>query len=124
MVFETPSLNNAEVRILEPSAKRRRRDRFGKCQCHRIPFVRACDVALSHVGLAFKLEPRVAVIFVGGPARVGLQCVAVRYSGAGGIFEPFLRLYRTARKAKCEGSDPPAIGFDPAWMGGDRHAMA
>src|SRR5262245_18704706 len=29
-----------------------------------------------------------------------------------------------ARKARCEASGPLVIGFDPAWMGGDRHAMA
>jgi len=29
-----------------------------------------------------------------------------------------------ARKAKCEASGPLVIGFDPAWTGGDRHAMA
>ena len=29
-----------------------------------------------------------------------------------------------ARKAVCAPSGPLVIGFDPAWMGGDRHAMA
>ena len=29
-----------------------------------------------------------------------------------------------ARKAKCEASGPLVIGFNPAWIGEDRHAMA
>jgi hypothetical protein len=33
-------------------------------------------------------------------------------------------LVANARKATCEASGPLLIGFDPAWMGGDRHAMA
>jgi len=33
-------------------------------------------------------------------------------------------LVARARKAACEASGPLVIGFDPAWMGGDRHAMA
>jgi hypothetical protein len=33
-------------------------------------------------------------------------------------------LVALARKAQCEASGPLVIGFDPAWMGGDRHAMA
>ena len=31
---------------------------------------------------------------------------------------------RQARKAQCEPSGPLVIGYDPAWTGGDRHAMA
>ena len=33
-------------------------------------------------------------------------------------------LIARARKAKCEPSGPLVIGFDPAWVGEDRHAMA
>jgi hypothetical protein len=33
-------------------------------------------------------------------------------------------LIARARKAKCEGSGPLVIGYDPAWMGSDRHSMA
>lgn len=33
-------------------------------------------------------------------------------------------LVAKARKAKCEASGPLVIGFDPAWMGNDRHSMA
>jgi len=33
-------------------------------------------------------------------------------------------LVARARKATCEASGPLVIGFDPAWMGDDRHAMA
>jgi hypothetical protein len=33
-------------------------------------------------------------------------------------------LVAAARKATCEASGPLVIGFDPAWTGGDRHAMA
>ena len=33
-------------------------------------------------------------------------------------------LIAKARKANCEASGPLVIGFDPAWMGDDRHAMA
>jgi hypothetical protein len=33
-------------------------------------------------------------------------------------------LVAAARKAKCEPSGPLVIGFDPAWKGDDRHAMA
>jgi hypothetical protein len=33
-------------------------------------------------------------------------------------------LVARARKARCEASGPLVIGFDPAWMGGDRHSMA
>jgi hypothetical protein len=33
-------------------------------------------------------------------------------------------LVARARKATCEASGPLVIGFDPAWMGGDRHSMA
>src|SRR5262249_57509081 len=33
-------------------------------------------------------------------------------------------LIARARKAKCEASGPLVIGFDPAWVGEDRHAMA
>src|SRR5262249_59491702 len=34
------------------------------------------------------------------------------------------QLVAQARKARCEASGPLVIGFDPAWTGGDRHAMA
>ena len=33
-------------------------------------------------------------------------------------------LIEKARKANCEASGPLVIGYDPAWMGGDRHSMA
>lgn len=33
-------------------------------------------------------------------------------------------LLAAARKAKCEPSGPLVIGFDPAWLGNDRHSMA
>jgi hypothetical protein len=33
-------------------------------------------------------------------------------------------LVARARKAKCEPSGPLVIGYDPAWIGEDRHAMA
>src|SRR5262249_38217609 len=33
-------------------------------------------------------------------------------------------LVAAARKATCEASGPLVIGFDPAWKGDDRHAMA
>ena len=33
-------------------------------------------------------------------------------------------LVAAARKARCEPSGPLVIGFDPAWKGDDRHAMA
>src|SRR5207244_12979287 len=33
-------------------------------------------------------------------------------------------LFARARKANVEPSGPLVIGFDPAWMGEDRHAMA
>jgi hypothetical protein len=33
-------------------------------------------------------------------------------------------LIARARKQKCEASGPLVIGFDPAWLGEDRHAMA
>jgi hypothetical protein len=33
-------------------------------------------------------------------------------------------LVAKARKAKCEASGPLVIGYDPAWMGSDRHSMA
>jgi hypothetical protein len=33
-------------------------------------------------------------------------------------------LIARARQAQCEPSGPLVIGYDPAWMGGDRHAMA
>ena len=33
-------------------------------------------------------------------------------------------LIAAARKASCEPSGPLVIGYDPAWTGGDRHAMA
>jgi hypothetical protein len=33
-------------------------------------------------------------------------------------------LVAAARKAQCEASGPLVIGFDPAWKGDDRHAMA
>jgi hypothetical protein len=33
-------------------------------------------------------------------------------------------LVARARKAQCEASGPLVIGYDPAWMGSDRHSMA
>jgi hypothetical protein len=33
-------------------------------------------------------------------------------------------LVAKARKAKCEASGPLVIGYDPAWLGSDRHSMA
>jgi hypothetical protein len=33
-------------------------------------------------------------------------------------------LVARARKSECESNGPLVIGFDPAWTGGDRHAMA
>lgn len=33
-------------------------------------------------------------------------------------------LVAKARKAECDANGPLVIGFDPAWTGGDRHAMA
>ena len=33
-------------------------------------------------------------------------------------------LIARARTASCEPSGPLVIGYDPAWLGGDRHAMA
>ena len=33
-------------------------------------------------------------------------------------------LVAKARKARCEPSGPLVIGYDPAWLGDDRHSMA
>jgi hypothetical protein len=47
---------------------------------------------------------------------------AFQMSGHDSYIPPVL--VARARKAPCEASGPLVIGFDPAWMGGDRHAMA
>jgi hypothetical protein len=47
---------------------------------------------------------------------------AFQMSGHDSFIPP--ALVARARKAKCEPSGPKIIGYDPAWMGGDRHSMA
>jgi hypothetical protein len=47
---------------------------------------------------------------------------AFQQSGHDSFIAP--ALIARARKAKCEASGPLVIGFDPAWLGEDRHAMA
>jgi hypothetical protein len=47
---------------------------------------------------------------------------AFQMSGHDSYIPP--HLIAKARKAKCEASGPLVIGFDPAWMGNDRHSMA
>jgi hypothetical protein len=47
---------------------------------------------------------------------------AFQESGRDSFIPP--ALVARARKAKCEPSGPLVIGFDPAWVGEDRHAMA
>jgi len=47
---------------------------------------------------------------------------AFQQSGHDSFIAP--SLVARARKASCEASGPLVIGFDPAWMGDDRHAMA
>ena len=47
---------------------------------------------------------------------------AFQMSGHDSFIAP--QLVAKARKAGCEASGPLVIGFDPAWTGGDRHAMA
>jgi hypothetical protein len=47
---------------------------------------------------------------------------AFQMSGHDSYIPP--HLVAKARKAVCQESGPLVIGFDPAWMGGDRHAMA
>src|SRR5215510_8479616 len=47
---------------------------------------------------------------------------AFQMSGHDSFIPP--ALIARARKASCPSSGPLIIGFDPAWTGGDRHAMA
>lgn len=47
---------------------------------------------------------------------------AFQQSGHDSFIPP--ALVARARKASCAASGPLVIGFDPAWMGDDRHAMA
>lgn len=47
---------------------------------------------------------------------------AFQMSGHDSFIPP--ELVARARKAKCEASGPLVIGYDPAWMGSDRHSMA
>jgi hypothetical protein len=47
---------------------------------------------------------------------------AFQMSGHDSFIPP--ALIAKARKADCEASGPLVIGFDPAWLGGDRHSMA
>ena len=47
---------------------------------------------------------------------------AFQMSGHDSFIPP--ALIARARKAVCEESGPLVIGYDPAWTGGDRHAMA
>jgi hypothetical protein len=47
---------------------------------------------------------------------------AFQESGQDSFIPP--ALIARARKGKCEASGPLVIGFDPAWLGEDRHAMA
>lgn len=47
---------------------------------------------------------------------------AFQMSGHDSFIPP--ALVAQARKAKCEPSGPLVIGYDPAWMGEDRHSMA
>jgi hypothetical protein len=47
---------------------------------------------------------------------------AFQMSGHDSFIPP--ALIARARKASCPASGPLIIGFDPAWTGGDRHAMA
>jgi hypothetical protein len=47
---------------------------------------------------------------------------AFQMSGHDSFIPP--ELVARARKARCEPSGPLVIGYDPAWTGGDRHAMA
>ena len=47
---------------------------------------------------------------------------AFQMSGHDSFIPP--ELIAKARKARCEPSGPLVIGYDPAWKGGDRHAMA
>jgi hypothetical protein len=47
---------------------------------------------------------------------------AFQQSGHDSFIPP--ALIARARKATCEPSGPLVIGFDPAWLGDDRHAMA
>jgi hypothetical protein len=47
---------------------------------------------------------------------------AFQESGHDSLIPP--ALVARARKARCEPSGPLVIGFDPAWLGEDRHAMA
>jgi hypothetical protein len=47
---------------------------------------------------------------------------AFQQSGHDSFIAP--ALVARARKATCEPSGPLVIGFDPAWLGDDRHAMA
>jgi hypothetical protein len=47
---------------------------------------------------------------------------AFQMSGHDSFIPP--ALVAKARKSECEPSGPLVVGFDPAWMGGDRHSMA
>lgn len=47
---------------------------------------------------------------------------AFQMSGHDSFIPP--ELIAAARKAKCSPSGPLVIGYDPAWMGDDRHSMA
>jgi hypothetical protein len=47
---------------------------------------------------------------------------AFQMSGHDSFIPP--ELIARARKASCEPSGPLVIGYDPAWLGPDRHAMA
>ncbi len=47
---------------------------------------------------------------------------AFQMSGHDSFIPP--ALVAAARKARCDPSGPLVIGFDPAWLGGDRHCMA
>lgn len=47
---------------------------------------------------------------------------AFQMSGHDSFIPP--ALVARARKAQCEASGPLVIGYDPAWMGSDRHSMA
>jgi hypothetical protein len=47
---------------------------------------------------------------------------AFQQSGHDSLIPP--ALIGRARKARCEPSGPLVVGFDPAWVGEDRHAMA
>jgi len=56
------------------------------------------------------------------PGLSRLRGRAFETSGHDSFIPP--ALVAAARKAQCEASGPLVIGFDPAWKGEDRHAMA